>query len=147
MSPSQTHTPSHSLRSDAAVHRGPPLRFLMDGLSIEAFAGESVAAALLAAGRREIRQSPRAGAPRGAFCFMGSCQECLVWVGARKLPSCQVPVSEGLVVESLAWREGRREEQSVESRRERSAGPPQASSAPSGGGGDTKCRAWGPHDF
>ncbi|MGB3066983.1 MAG: (2Fe-2S)-binding protein [Ottowia sp.] len=137
MSPSQTHTPSHSLRSDAAVHRGPPLRFLMDGLSIEAFAGESVAAALLAAGRREIRQSPRAGAPRGAFCFMGSCQECLVWVGARKLPSCQVPVSEGLVVESLSQRE---------TQHERSAGLPQASSAPAGGSGDSKCRAWGPHD-
>lgn len=79
----------------------------MDGRSVEAFAGESVAAALLADGRRELRQSPRQNAPRGAFCFMGSCQECLVWVGAHKRPSCQVPVSEGLEVESLAWREAR----------------------------------------
>jgi len=103
--PSKVPTPVPLLRSDAAVRRGPALRFLMDGQSIEAFAGESVAAALMAAGVRELRQSPRDGAPRGAFCFMGSCQECLVWVGARKLPSCQVPVSEGLAVESLAWRE------------------------------------------
>ncbi|MFT3780292.1 MAG: (2Fe-2S)-binding protein [Ottowia sp.] len=105
MSPQRTSPSSRALRSDAAVHRGPPLRLLMDGRSVEAFAGESVAAALMAAGWRELRLSPRAGAPRGAFCLMGSCQECLVWVGACKLPSCQVPVSDGLEVESLAWRE------------------------------------------
>jgi len=96
-----------SLRSDALVRRGQALHFVMDGQRVQAFAGESVAAALMAAGHRTLRQSPRDGAPRGAFCFMGSCQECLVWVGARKLPSCQVVVSEGLEVESLAWREAR----------------------------------------
>lgn len=106
--PIQSPALSQSLRSDVSVHRGAPLRFLMDGKPIEAFSGESVAAALLASGLRELRKSPRDGAPRGAFCFMGSCQECLVWVGARKLPSCQVPVGQGLVVESLAWREAHR---------------------------------------
>lgn len=102
---SSSHTPAGSLRSDATVQRGAALRFTMNGESIEAFAGESVAAALMAAGRRELRRSPRGDAPRGAFCFMGSCQECLVWVGGRKLASCQLPVSPGLVVESLEWRE------------------------------------------
>lgn len=96
------------LRSDAAVRRGEALRFRMDGEPVDAFAGESVAAALTAAGWRTLRTSPRDGAPRGAFCFMGSCQECLVWVGGRKLPACQVPVAPGLDVESLAGREARR---------------------------------------
>jgi hypothetical protein len=95
------------LRSDRAVRRGPAVRFLADGAAFDAFEGESVAAALLAAGCRELRRSPRADAPRGMFCLMGSCQECLVWVGSRKLPSCQVPVAEGLVVESLGFRERR----------------------------------------
>ncbi|MDQ8035680.1 MAG: (2Fe-2S)-binding protein, partial [Bordetella sp.] len=93
------------LRCDAAVQRGTALRFTMNGDVIQAFAGESVAAALMAAGRRELRRSPRGDAPRGAFCFMGSCQECLVRVGSRKLASCQVPESPGLVVESREWRE------------------------------------------
>lgn len=97
----------HSLRSDASVQRGEPACFFMDGESIQAFSGESVAAALMAAGRRKLRASPRTGAPRGAFCFMGSCQECLVWVGSLKVPSCQLPVVQGLEVESLAWRESR----------------------------------------
>ena len=93
------------LRANHGVQRGAPTTFTVDGLEVGAFAGESVAAALWAAGQRELRHSPRADLPRGMFCLMGSCQECLVWVGARKLPSCQVPVSEGLAVETLPYRE------------------------------------------
>ncbi|MGJ7562436.1 (2Fe-2S)-binding protein [Variovorax sp. GB1R11] len=96
-----------SLRDERAVRRGPAVRFTADGHPVEAFEGESVAAALLAAGRRELRRSPRNGAPRGMFCLMGSCQECLVWVGERKLPACQVPVVAGLAIESLDFREQR----------------------------------------
>jgi len=95
-----------SLRADHAVRRGAAVRFVVDGRPVDAFEGESVAAALFAAGLRELRRSPREGAPRGLFCMMGSCQECLVWVGARKLPSCQVPVSANLEVETLGRREG-----------------------------------------
>jgi hypothetical protein len=93
------------LRSAGGVQRGAPVTFTLDGQPVVAFAGESVAAALWADGRRELRRSPRADLPRGMFCMMGSCQECLVWVGVRKLPSCQVPVSDGLAVESLPHRE------------------------------------------
>ncbi|SFN18348.1 2Fe-2S iron-sulfur cluster binding domain-containing protein [Variovorax sp. OV329] len=107
MSPQSPHALA-SLRRDAAVRRGAALHFLMNDQQIPAFAGESVAAALLASGWRELRHSPRNEEPRGAFCFMGSCQECLVWVDNRKLPSCQVAVREGLAVESLDWREAHR---------------------------------------
>lgn len=100
-------SPSSALRAGHAVRRGPAVRFTVDGQPVDAFEGESVAAALLADGRRELRRSPRNGAPRGMFCLMGSCQECLVWVGARKLPSCQVPVEAGLEIESLGFREQR----------------------------------------
>jgi len=80
---------------------------MVDGCTVNAFEGESVAAALFAMGRRELRRSPRNGAPRGMFCLMGSCQECLVWVGRRKQPACQVPAAEGLQIESLDFREQR----------------------------------------
>ncbi|MGJ7533821.1 MULTISPECIES: (2Fe-2S)-binding protein [unclassified Variovorax] len=96
-----------SLRTDQAVQRGPAVRFMADGCTVDAFEGESVAAALFAAGQRELRRSPRDNAPRGMFCLMGSCQECLVWVGGRKLPACQVPAAAGLEIESLAFREQR----------------------------------------
>ena len=106
MSPASSAT--SPLRATSGVRRGPPVRFLVDGQPVSAFAGESVAAALMAVARRELRRSPRAGAPRGAFCMMGSCQECLVWVGTRKLPSCQVFVTDGLEVDTLPHREANR---------------------------------------
>jgi len=100
-------SPPLSLRTGHAVRRGPAVRFVVDGQLVDAFEGESVAAALYAAGLRELRRSPRDGAPRGLFCMMGSCQECLVWVGARKLPSCQVAVDVALEIETLSYRERR----------------------------------------
>ena len=100
-------SPSLSLRTDHAVRRGPAVRFVVDGQLVDAFEGESVAAALYAAGLRELRRSPRDDAPRGLFCMMGSCQECLVWVGARKLPSCQLAVAAALEIETLSYREQR----------------------------------------
>lgn len=96
----------NSLRMDG-VERGPSVLFSLDGRPVPAHAGESVAAALFAHGVRTLRTSPQAGRPRGMFCLMGSCQECLVWVGERKLASCQVPVVHGLQVETLGYREKR----------------------------------------
>jgi len=96
-----------SLRISQEAQRGRAVRVVVDGQAIYAFEGESVAAALFAAGLRELRRSPRDGAPRGLFCMMGSCQECLVWVGGRKLPSCQVAVAAALEIETLVYRERR----------------------------------------
>jgi predicted molibdopterin-dependent oxidoreductase YjgC len=93
-----------SMRVDKAVQRGQALQFTVDDQAVAAFAGESVAAALFAAGQRELRESPRDSSPRGMFCMMGSCQECLVWVGLRQVPACQIPVTEGLVVQTLTFR-------------------------------------------
>ena len=63
------------------------------------FSGETVAAALLAHGRRQLRRSPGEGAPRGAFCLMGACQECAVRIGGRLDLACLVEVRDGLAVE------------------------------------------------
>ena len=76
--------------------RGAPVVILVDGEPVPCFAGETVAAALLAAGRRELRRSPREGGPRGAFCLMGACQECAIRIGGRVAPACMVEVRDGL---------------------------------------------------
>lgn len=75
-----------------------PATIIVDGRAIGAFAGESVAAALLAAGIRHLRNSPRNGVPRGAFCLMGVCQECVMIIDGARRPSCQALVRDGLVV-------------------------------------------------
>jgi len=56
----------------AGVERGERLTFTFDGERIVAFRGESVAAALLAAGRRTLRSTAVKGEPRGVFCGMAS---------------------------------------------------------------------------
>ncbi len=88
---------SNDLRA-VGIDRGEALRFSFDGQAVTGFAGESVAAALMAAGLRCLRDSPRDGAPRGAFCWMGVCQECIVTVDGVRRPACQLPVGDGLVV-------------------------------------------------
>jgi predicted molibdopterin-dependent oxidoreductase YjgC len=92
--------PAADLRIGKGVTRGAPARFRFDGAEIAAVAGESVAAALLAAGIRTLGRAPGDGGPRGMFCAMGSCQECVVLIGGRLVEACRVPVHDGLVVAS-----------------------------------------------
>jgi predicted molibdopterin-dependent oxidoreductase YjgC len=71
----------------------------VDGGEITAFAGESVAAALLASGVQAFRDTAREQAPRGLFCGMGVCFECLVTVDRRpNQRACMTPVRDGMRV-------------------------------------------------
>ena len=79
----------------------------LDGRSIEAQAGDSVAAALLANGALVSRKTPVSGAPRAPFCLMGVCFDCLVIIdGIGSRQACLTPVREGMRVETQA---GKRE--------------------------------------
>lgn len=70
----------------------------VDGEPVPAFAGESVATVLLALGRRSFRHTQH-GAPRGLFCGMGICFDCLVTVdGVENVRACLTPVVEGMVI-------------------------------------------------
>jgi predicted molibdopterin-dependent oxidoreductase YjgC len=63
--------------------RRPTVRFVFDGRELQAEAGQSIAAALLAAGIRSWRTTRVEGAPRGLFCGIGVCFDCLVEVNGR----------------------------------------------------------------
>jgi predicted molibdopterin-dependent oxidoreductase YjgC len=91
---------TRDLRMTPAAQRGRSLSILVEGQQITAYEGESIAAALLASGRRLTRWTARTGEPRGYFCGMGVCQDCLVTVGGRpNVRACVTPVEEGLRVE------------------------------------------------
>ncbi|GMQ75057.1 MAG: (2Fe-2S)-binding protein [Gammaproteobacteria bacterium] len=89
-----------ALRLHGGVRRGPELTITVDGSAVVVYAGESIAAAMIAAGLRTLRRSPRAGTPRGVFCLMGTCQECLVRVDGRRALACQECVADGMTVET-----------------------------------------------
>jgi D-hydroxyproline dehydrogenase subunit gamma len=83
-----------------AVTRGEPVTITVNGRPVDAYEGESIAAALLAAGRRVFRHTLVQQAPRGFFCGMGICYDCLVTVdGVPNVRSCLAEVRAGCVVE------------------------------------------------
>lgn len=82
------------------VDRGAGITITVDGVPTAAFEGETIAAALLASGAMRFRTSEVRGAPRGYYCGMGICFECLVRVdGSFNVRACMTPVREGMVVE------------------------------------------------
>jgi len=73
----------------------------VDGQPIDARAGDTVAAAMLAAGIDRFRTTPVTEASRAPYCLMGVCFDCLVTIdGVGSRQACLVPVREGMAVET-----------------------------------------------
>jgi len=78
------------------VSRGQEVAVLLNGNETRAYLGETVATVMLAEGYSSTRVT-NDGNPRGIFCGMGVCFDCLVVVDA--LPNtraCMTYVSEGM---------------------------------------------------
>ncbi len=81
------------------VQRGDELQIEIDGKPLPAFAGESVAAALLSAGFFLCQR--HTNRPLGVFCNIGQCCSCLMTInGVSGVRACQTPVSPVLKVET-----------------------------------------------
>ena len=75
------------------IGEGRAVTITVDGAPLAAREGDSVALALLAAGRPTIGDGPT------PYCLMGVCFGCLVTIdGRRGEQACMVPVREGLAV-------------------------------------------------
>lgn len=73
----------------------------VDGKEIAAVEGEPIAAALLAAGIRKFRETAKDKKPRGIFCGIGRCTDCIMTVdGIPNVRTCVTPVREGMEVTS-----------------------------------------------
>jgi sarcosine oxidase subunit alpha len=84
-----------------AVQRGKSVNITVDGKPIEAYQGETVAAAMLAAGIRTFNKSHKHKQPRSLYCGMGVCYECLVTInGVHAQRACVTNVEEGMVIET-----------------------------------------------
>ena len=82
--------------------RGASIDFEFDGRPVTARAGQTVAIALWDTGIRALRTSPIDRAPRGMFCAIGICQECVVLIDGVRRPSCTTLVRAGLRVRSVS---------------------------------------------
>lgn len=80
-----------------AVERGAAVTITVEGEPLTAYRGETLAAAMMAGGKRTLRRSPRHGTARGLFCGMGICYECLMVVDGRpNVRTCMTPVTDGM---------------------------------------------------
>jgi predicted molibdopterin-dependent oxidoreductase YjgC len=83
-----------------ALARGPQLTITLDGQPVTAHEGETVAAVMFAQARVVVRHTTQ-GTPRGVFCGMGRCFDCLVAVdGVPNTRACMTWVREGMEVRS-----------------------------------------------
>lgn len=79
--------------------RGAALTIKVNGASVSAFAGENVAAALAAAGFRAFRKTEAGASPRGLYCGMGMCYDCLATIdGVPNTRACLTEVRDGLEI-------------------------------------------------
>lgn len=79
------------------------VEFTLDGRPLSAVAGQTVAAALIDAGVRSWRTTRLRGSPRGVFCGIGVCFDCLITVDGRAgVRACLLPVADGMALVSEA---------------------------------------------
>lgn len=73
--------------------------FFFDGRPVPFTAGQSVGAALIGVGVRAWRSTRVEGRPRGLFCGIGVCFDCLITVDdVPNQRACLVPAAPGLTV-------------------------------------------------
>lgn len=86
-----------------AARPDPPYEILVDGHRIPAVPGQTVGAAMAAAGFRSWRTTRYGDRPRGLFCGIGVCFDCLVTVNGRpSVRACLVEAQQGDTVETQA---------------------------------------------
>lgn len=93
------HPPAR-LPPGPAVTRGARVTLRLGLRRVEAYEGETVGAALHAAGERVLMRSIKYHRPRGLFCNAGKCASCLMRIdGTPNVRACVTPVRDGMKIE------------------------------------------------
>jgi predicted molibdopterin-dependent oxidoreductase YjgC len=80
---------------------GKRITLMLDGAPIEAVDGEPIAIAIMASGRRVLRYTENRHEPRGIFCALGRCTDCMMTVdGQPNVRTCITAARDGMVIET-----------------------------------------------
>lgn len=83
------------------VKKGKKVSFTFDGTEYMGYEGEPIAAALKAAGVMVHRYTKKEHKPRGIFCAIGRCTDCVMVVnGKPNIRTCVTPLEEGMIVQT-----------------------------------------------
>lgn len=81
--------------------KGELVQFTFDGKTYEGYAGEPIAMALKDAGVMVHHYTRKTNEPRGIFCAIGRCSDCIMIVnGKPNIRTCITPLEEGMVVQT-----------------------------------------------
>ena len=81
--------------------KGPLVTFTLDGKEMTGYEGEPIAAALRAAGVMVHRHNLKKNEPRGIFCAIGRCTDCVMIVdGEPNVRTCVTPLRAGMKVQT-----------------------------------------------
>jgi hypothetical protein len=81
--------------------KGPKVRFTFDGQTMEGYEGEPIAIALRSAGVLIHRYTAKRREPRGMFCAIGRCTDCIMVVnGVPNVRTCVEPLQAGMIVQT-----------------------------------------------
>ena len=81
--------------------KGKKVKFTFDGKTLEGFEGEPIAIALRSNGIMVHRYTSKRNEPRGIFCAIGRCTDCVMTVnGVPNVRTCIEPLKEDMVVET-----------------------------------------------
>lgn len=82
-----------------APSKGSRVVFTYDGVEMEGYEGEPIAMALKAAGVEAHRFTAKRHEPRGIFCAIGRCTDCVMVVdGKPNVRTCMTPLAAGMDV-------------------------------------------------
>ncbi len=81
--------------------KGNLIQFTFDGKTIQGFEGEPIAVALKANGLMIHRYTQKEHKPRGIFCAIGRCTDCVMIVdGVPNVRTCITPLRQGMKVQT-----------------------------------------------
>lgn len=76
------------------------VRIYIDGQELQVHEGEMIAAALIANGISIFRYTKHKHSPRGIYCGIGRCTDCVMVVdGIPNVRTCITPVKDGMIIE------------------------------------------------
>ncbi|MFT5501940.1 MAG: NADPH-dependent 2,4-dienoyl-CoA reductase/sulfur reductase-like enzyme, partial [Woeseiaceae bacterium] len=91
------------LQHENFLKQGSDCQIEFEGVHIDAIAGESIAAALTAAGKLALKRD-KSGAARGFFCGMGACLDCQVSIdGGPAQRACLTKIQPEMKIRSLNY--------------------------------------------
>jgi predicted molibdopterin-dependent oxidoreductase YjgC len=78
------------------------IKIFFNGSEVEAYEGETIAAALYAVGVKNFRTTRIYNEPRGVYCNRGRCTDCIMKVDNKpNVRTCVTIVKDGMVIESI----------------------------------------------